>query len=185
MLIMFMFLDYFSNLLIFLCRMTFLCRASIPMLVSQATPKSSVLTACYVTNSTINNSKTSLYPIDEKLVLQTPPAAASGPPARAKGQFVRKHGTTTKFVNESERNLDYCFKKVRQYEFENFLCTLLLPEEARRGAIAIRAFNIEIAQVLITAENFIFHISFQCNDQYEQTKAKLWSISAIRLIKSW
>jgi len=117
------------------------------MLVSQATPKSSVLTACYVTNSTINNSKTTFHPIDEKLVLQTPPVAASGPPARAKGQFVRKHGTTTKFVNESERNLDYCFKKVRQYEFENILCTLLLPEEARRGAIAIRAFNIEIAQV--------------------------------------
>ena len=66
---------------------------------------------------------------------------------RAKKQFVRKHGTTSNLVNESDRNLDYCFKKIRQYEFENFLCTLLLPEEARRGAIAVRAFNIEIAQV--------------------------------------
>jgi len=70
-----------------------------------------------------------------------------GPLSRAKRQFARRHGTTSKLVSESERNSDYCFKKLRQYDFENFLCTLLLPERARRGAIAIRAFNIEIAQV--------------------------------------
>jgi len=68
-------------------------------------------------------------------------------PRAKKQQFVRKHGTTSNLLNESDRNLDFCFKKIRQYEFENFLCTLLLPEEARRGAIAVRAFNIEIAQV--------------------------------------
>ena len=84
----------------------------------------------------------------EKIILVETAEPKDGPLSRAKRQFARRHGTTSKLVSESERNSDYCFKKLRQYDFENFLCTLLLPERARRGAIAIRAFNIEIAQVL-------------------------------------
>jgi len=65
----------------------------------------------------------------------------------ARRQNIRRHGTTSNLINESGRNMDFCSKKLRQHEYENFLCTLLLPEEARRGATAVRAFNIEIAQV--------------------------------------
>jgi NADH dehydrogenase [ubiquinone] 1 alpha subcomplex assembly factor 6 len=35
----------------------------------------------------------------------------------------------------------------RQHDYENFLCTLLLPSQSRTSAFAIRAFNIEIAKV--------------------------------------
>ncbi|KAI0221745.1 NADH dehydrogenase (ubiquinone) complex I, assembly factor 6, partial [Lamellibrachia satsuma] len=35
----------------------------------------------------------------------------------------------------------------RKYDYENFLATLLLPKTARRAAFAIRAFNVEIAQI--------------------------------------
>ncbi|OWF40792.1 NADH dehydrogenase (ubiquinone) complex I, assembly factor 6 [Mizuhopecten yessoensis] len=34
-----------------------------------------------------------------------------------------------------------------KYDHENFLCTLLYPKSAREAAIAIKAFNVEIAQV--------------------------------------
>nr|CAD7426408.1 unnamed protein product [Timema monikensis] len=36
---------------------------------------------------------------------------------------------------------------VRQFDYENFLCTLLLPHNCRTSAFAIRAFNIEVARV--------------------------------------
>uniref|UniRef100_T1IUF8 NADH dehydrogenase (ubiquinone) complex I, assembly factor 6 n=1 Tax=Strigamia maritima TaxID=126957 RepID=T1IUF8_STRMM len=42
---------------------------------------------------------------------------------------------------------EYCMDLVRRYDFENFLCSLLLPSNIRSTAFAIRAFNIEIAQV--------------------------------------
>lgn len=35
----------------------------------------------------------------------------------------------------------------RKYDYENFLCTLLLKTNARSSAIAIRAFNVEIARL--------------------------------------
>jgi NADH dehydrogenase [ubiquinone] 1 alpha subcomplex assembly factor 6 len=35
----------------------------------------------------------------------------------------------------------------RQHDYENFLCTLLLPSQSRASAFAIRAFNIEVAKV--------------------------------------
>lgn len=35
----------------------------------------------------------------------------------------------------------------RKFDHENFLCTLLLPGDARRDAVAIRAFNVEIARI--------------------------------------
>jgi NADH dehydrogenase [ubiquinone] 1 alpha subcomplex assembly factor 6 len=38
----------------------------------------------------------------------------------------------------------FCY---RQHDYENFLCTLLLPSQSRASAVAIRAFNIEIAKV--------------------------------------
>lgn len=41
------------------------------------------------------------------------------------------------------------FALCRTSEYENFLSLLLLPEQSRPAAIAIRAFNIELAQVWI------------------------------------
>ena len=35
----------------------------------------------------------------------------------------------------------------RKYDYENYLSTLLLPTQARSSIFAVRAFNIEIAQV--------------------------------------
>ncbi|XP_078034658.1 NADH dehydrogenase (ubiquinone) complex I, assembly factor 6 homolog sicily isoform X3 [Augochlora pura] len=42
---------------------------------------------------------------------------------------------------------EYCFELVRKYDYENFLCTLSLSAETRSAAFAIRAFNVEVAQV--------------------------------------
>ncbi|XP_012279840.1 NADH dehydrogenase (ubiquinone) complex I, assembly factor 6-like [Orussus abietinus] len=42
---------------------------------------------------------------------------------------------------------EYCLNLVRTNDYENFLCTLLLPKSIRSAAIAIRAFNVEVALV--------------------------------------
>ncbi|CAL7948936.1 unnamed protein product [Xylocopa violacea] len=41
----------------------------------------------------------------------------------------------------------YCSELVRKHDYENFLCTLLLSHETRAAAFAIRAFNVEVAQI--------------------------------------
>lgn len=41
----------------------------------------------------------------------------------------------------------YCRELVRKYDHENYLCTLLLRKESIHAAFAVRAFNVEIAQV--------------------------------------
>ncbi|KAK0172546.1 hypothetical protein PV328_005852 [Microctonus aethiopoides] len=41
----------------------------------------------------------------------------------------------------------YCMESVRKYDYENYLCTLLLPKNLRAAAFAIRAFNVEIAVI--------------------------------------
>lgn len=35
----------------------------------------------------------------------------------------------------------------RKHDYENYLCTLLLPKSIRRAGFAIRAFNIEVATI--------------------------------------
>ncbi|XP_072855244.2 NADH dehydrogenase (ubiquinone) complex I, assembly factor 6 isoform X2 [Pogona vitticeps] len=42
---------------------------------------------------------------------------------------------------------DYCMDLVRKRDYESFLCSLLLPAESRHSAFALRAFNVELAQV--------------------------------------
>merc|ERR1712071_751726 len=41
----------------------------------------------------------------------------------------------------------YCQELVRKYDYENFLASLLLPSGPREDVIAIRAFNVSVAQV--------------------------------------
>ncbi|CAL1535010.1 unnamed protein product [Lymnaea stagnalis] len=47
----------------------------------------------------------------------------------------------------AQTNLDYCVEIVKISDYENYLGTLLLPKETQRAAFAIRAFNVELAQV--------------------------------------
>ncbi|XP_048214898.1 NADH dehydrogenase (ubiquinone) complex I, assembly factor 6 isoform X1 [Perognathus longimembris pacificus] len=41
----------------------------------------------------------------------------------------------------------YCLELLRKRDYESYLCSLLLPEESRSSALALRAFNVELAQV--------------------------------------
>lgn len=47
----------------------------------------------------------------------------------------------------SEHNEKYCFDIVRKRDYDGFLCSLLLPDAARRSSLALRAFNVELAQI--------------------------------------
>jgi NADH dehydrogenase [ubiquinone] 1 alpha subcomplex assembly factor 6 len=42
----------------------------------------------------------------------------------------------------------YCATRVRQSDYENFLCLMWLPKEHRPAALALRAFNVETASAL-------------------------------------
>ncbi|KAK3765139.1 hypothetical protein RRG08_027779 [Elysia crispata] len=44
-------------------------------------------------------------------------------------------------------DIQYCVDLVKKYDYENYLGTLLLPKNAQRAAFALRAFNVELAQV--------------------------------------
>ncbi|CAN9513892.1 unnamed protein product [Ophioblennius macclurei] len=48
---------------------------------------------------------------------------------------------------DSQQNEKYCLELVRSRDYEGFLCSLLLPEDVRRSSLALRAFNVELAQV--------------------------------------
>ncbi|KAF2346681.1 Squalene/phytoene synthase [Trinorchestia longiramus] len=54
------------------------------------------------------------------------------------------------FSSKSSDGSQYCLNSVRQHDYENFLAALLLPEACRTDIFAIRAFNIELAQVGVT-----------------------------------
>ncbi|XP_045416690.1 NADH dehydrogenase (ubiquinone) complex I, assembly factor 6 isoform X1 [Lemur catta] len=41
----------------------------------------------------------------------------------------------------------YCLELLRKRDYEGYLCSLLLPAESRSSAFAVRAFNVELAQV--------------------------------------
>lgn len=41
----------------------------------------------------------------------------------------------------------HCVDLVRKYDFENYLCTLLLPSAARPPVFAVRAFNVEVSRI--------------------------------------
>ncbi|TPP63156.1 UPF0551 protein C8orf38 mitochondrial [Fasciola gigantica] len=45
-----------------------------------------------------------------------------------------------------KRSISHCLNIVKNYDRENYLCSLLLPEPQRSFALAIRAMNVELAQ---------------------------------------
>ncbi|XP_077071065.1 NADH dehydrogenase (ubiquinone) complex I, assembly factor 6 isoform X2 [Siphateles boraxobius] len=46
-----------------------------------------------------------------------------------------------------QHNEQYCIDIVRKRDYDGFLCSLLLPEAVRRSTLALRAFNVELAQI--------------------------------------
>ncbi|XP_048576443.1 NADH dehydrogenase (ubiquinone) complex I, assembly factor 6 [Nematostella vectensis] len=50
-------------------------------------------------------------------------------------------------TSTSQSTLQYCVNLVRRIDYENFLCSLLIPKSSRNSVLSIRAFNAELAQV--------------------------------------
>ncbi|KAJ8291035.1 hypothetical protein GJAV_G00020670 [Gymnothorax javanicus] len=48
---------------------------------------------------------------------------------------------------ESKHNEKYCIDLVRSRDYDGFVSSLLLPDASRRASLALRAFNVELAQV--------------------------------------
>ncbi|CAE1151753.1 NDUFAF6 [Acanthosepion pharaonis] len=48
---------------------------------------------------------------------------------------------------EHSSSAEICVDIVRKSDFENYLCTLLYPKQIRTSGFALRAFNVEIAQI--------------------------------------
>uniref|UniRef100_A0A8D8T0J1 NADH dehydrogenase (Ubiquinone) complex I, assembly factor 6 n=1 Tax=Cacopsylla melanoneura TaxID=428564 RepID=A0A8D8T0J1_9HEMI len=44
-------------------------------------------------------------------------------------------------------DIQYCIQLVKKFDYENFLCTLLLPKAHQSPSFVLRAFNIEVAKV--------------------------------------
>ncbi|CAH8576198.1 unnamed protein product [Schistosoma intercalatum] len=59
--------------------------------------------------------------------------------------------TPIRFVNAKTK--PYCLSIVQKYDYENYLCSLLLPGSRRNFALALRAFNVELAQICDRSEN--------------------------------
>ncbi|XP_037532488.1 NADH dehydrogenase (ubiquinone) complex I, assembly factor 6 [Nematolebias whitei] len=59
-------------------------------------------------------------------------------------QSVRASTNATVVPQHSEK---YCLDLVRSRDYDGFMSCLLLPVEARRSSLALRAFNVELAQV--------------------------------------
>lgn len=57
------------------------------------------------------------------------------------------------FLASKQCHADVC---CRRHDYENFLALLLLPQGGRSAAVAIRAFNVEVAQVG-GGQNFLFN----------------------------
>ncbi|XP_035529035.1 NADH dehydrogenase (ubiquinone) complex I, assembly factor 6 isoform X1 [Morone saxatilis] len=53
----------------------------------------------------------------------------------------------TSATADSQLNEKYCLELVRSRDYDGFVSSLLLPEEVRRSSLALRAFNVELAQV--------------------------------------
>uniref|UniRef100_A0A670KEE0 NADH:ubiquinone oxidoreductase complex assembly factor 6 n=1 Tax=Podarcis muralis TaxID=64176 RepID=A0A670KEE0_PODMU len=76
-------------------------------------------------------------PLAGRSRLLCPAACGGGAPAAAAASHQSGAG-------EGER---YCMELLRKRDYEGFLCSLLLPAECRRSAFALRAFNVELAQI--------------------------------------
>ena len=53
----------------------------------------------------------------------------------------------TSTIPSETKSANYCVNLLKRYDFENYLCSLLIKGECRRSSISIRAFNVEIARI--------------------------------------
>ncbi|XP_019558491.2 NADH dehydrogenase (ubiquinone) complex I, assembly factor 6 homolog [Aedes albopictus] len=90
----------------------------------------------------------------------------------ARGIPLIRHGSNA--AKDSTLAQNYCMNLVRQYDKENFLCTLLLKNPERRSALAIRAFNVEIARITGTVSD----------DKIGQMRLKFWEDTIDKLFKN-
>ncbi|BFZ13342.1 hypothetical protein BsWGS_16381 [Bradybaena similaris] len=60
--------------------------------------------------------------------------------------LLSRHSTTVP-SSPGQSDIAYCIDLVRKYDYENYLGTLLLPRDSQRAAFALRAYNVELAQV--------------------------------------
>ncbi|XP_037051923.1 NADH dehydrogenase (ubiquinone) complex I, assembly factor 6 homolog [Bradysia coprophila] len=49
--------------------------------------------------------------------------------------------------NSNQASANYCFDLVRQHDYENYLCALLMTEKPRRSTFGIRALNVEVSKI--------------------------------------
>ncbi|KAJ8353962.1 hypothetical protein SKAU_G00215290 [Synaphobranchus kaupii] len=54
---------------------------------------------------------------------------------------------STNSTAQSQHNEKYCIDIVRSQDYDGFVSSLLLPDTSRRSSLALRAFNVELAQV--------------------------------------
>ncbi|MPC22984.1 NADH dehydrogenase (ubiquinone) complex I, assembly factor 6 [Portunus trituberculatus] len=72
----------------------------------------------------------------------------------------RSHSTTP--ARRTSTTTQHCLDAVRRNDYENFLALLLLPQGARSAGVAVRAFNVEVAQVQdVTSEILIAKMRLQ------------------------
>ncbi|KAJ8411629.1 hypothetical protein AAFF_G00164370 [Aldrovandia affinis] len=67
--------------------------------------------------------------------------------ASARPTEVKCLRASTNSSAESQQNEKYCIDMVRSRDYDGFVSSLLLPEASRRSSLALRAFNVELAQV--------------------------------------
>ncbi|XP_039594883.1 NADH dehydrogenase (ubiquinone) complex I, assembly factor 6 isoform X1 [Polypterus senegalus] len=97
-----------------------------------------------------------------------------------------------------QNDQEHCLQLVRTRDYEGFLCSLLLPPESRRSSIAVRAFNVELAQIkdLVSQKtmglvrmqfwkNALEEI-FRDDPPHQPVAMELWrAIKKHRLTKGW
>ncbi|KAL1458744.1 hypothetical protein WDU94_008863 [Cyamophila willieti] len=68
-----------------------------------------------------------------------------------KNTLLPLHQTLCRSVSSKASNsgddIQYCIQLVKKFDYENFLCTLLLPKTYQNPSFVLRAFNIEVAKV--------------------------------------
>ncbi|KAL3064926.1 hypothetical protein OYC64_001039 [Pagothenia borchgrevinki] len=68
-------------------------------------------------------------------------------PRHISASSVRLHRVENSAHKAARVNEKFCLDLVRSRDYDGFVSSLLLPVEARRSSLALRAFNVELAQV--------------------------------------
>ncbi|XP_052858043.1 NADH dehydrogenase (ubiquinone) complex I, assembly factor 6 homolog [Drosophila gunungcola] len=98
------------------------------------------------------------------------------------GQRVVRHASAQQKIASQEDGADkngfgakHCMSLVEKYDYENYLCTLLLPRELRRAAFALRAFNVEVSRSVS---------GHQTEPQIAKLRLKFWHDSIDKCFES-